>query len=54
MRYKREQNMVGYYSALESQFTQLTSIKTEFDESTKPAKMILTLKECEEFEPLIT
>lgn len=46
--------MGDYGAVLESQFRQLTSMKTEFADSIKLSVMVSTLKEWTEFKALIT
>lgn len=53
MEYKREQNMAGHAVAVESQFTQLASVKTEFDYFTRRVIVNSTLKERNGFKALI-
>lgn len=52
--YKRKPNMGDHVAVLESHLGRLASMNTEFDGSTTLFIMISTLKECNEFERLIT
>lgn len=46
--------MTEHVAVPESQFAILASMETEFDDATKLAVMITTLKDHNEFEPFIT
>lgn len=51
--HKRDQNMRDRVAIMQLQFARLASLKMEFNDSTKLAMMILSLKECNESELLI-
>lgn len=53
MRYRRDQNTGDHTAVIESQFVQMASTSTEFDDSTKLAMFTAIVKNCSEFEPFI-
>lgn len=54
MKYGREQNMKDHVAILESQFARLAAMNTEYDDATKLAIMISSLRDNTEFEPFVT